>query len=154
MLRLEDDLAELLLACAENRLAGCAPPRFSPATALAVVMAANGYPDAPAKGGGIDGLTAAEASGAKVFHAGTALSDGALVANRGRVLNVTALGASVLEARENAYRAVDLIAFADGFCRRDIGWREIEREQSPSPITLSSGSFAVFSDGSRQVGSD
>ena len=131
MLRLEDDLAELLLACAENRLAGCAPPRFSPGTALTVVMAARGYPGTPTKGGTIDGLQAAEATGAKVFHAGTALRDGALVANGGRVLNATALGASVLAAQENAYRAVDLIDFADGFCRRDIGWREIEREAAP-----------------------
>ena len=128
MLRLEDDLAGLLLACAENRLAGCAPPRFSPATALTVVMAAKGYPGTPVRGGSIDGLEAAEATGAKIFHAGTALRDGVLVANGGRVLNVTALGATVREAQENAYRAVDVIDFADGFCRRDIGWREIERE--------------------------
>ena len=128
MLRLEDDLAELLLACAENRLAGCAPPRFSPATALTVVMAAKGYPGTPVRGGSIEGLDDAEATGAKVFHAGTALRDGGLVANGGRVLNVTALGATVREAQENAYRAVDVIDFADGFCRRDIGWREIERE--------------------------
>ena len=128
MLRLEDDLAGLLLACAENRLAGCAPPKFSPETALTVVMAASGYPGAPASGGRIEGLDDAEATGAKVFHAGTALRDGVLVANGGRVLNVTALGATVREAQENAYRAVDVIDFADGFCRRDIGWREIERE--------------------------
>ena len=128
MLRLEDDLAELLLACAENRLGGCAPPRFSRATALTVVMAANGYPGSPSRGGTIAGLAAAEATGAKVFHAGTALRNGLLVANGGRVLNVTALGGSVHEARENAYRAVDTIDFAEGFCRRDIGWREIERE--------------------------
>ena len=132
MLRLEDDLAELLLACAENRLAGCAPPRFSRATALTVVMAANGYPGSPGKGGTIAGLAAAEATGAKVFHAGTALRDGALVASGGRVLNVTALGGSVREAQENAYRAVDAIDFADGFCRRDIGWRELEREGAPT----------------------
>ena len=132
MLRLEDDLAELLLACAENRLAGCAPPRFSPETALTVVMAANGYPGIPVKGGRIDGLEAAEATGAKVFQAGTALRDGEMVASGGRVLNVTALGGSVREAQENAYRAVDLIDFPDGFCRRDIGWREIEREAAPA----------------------
>ena len=132
MLRLEDDLAELLLACAENRLAGCAPPRFSRDTALTVVMAAKGYPAAPAKGGTIDGLQAAEATGAKVFHAGTAIRDEALVANGGRVLNVTALGGSVIEAQESAYRAVDAIDFPDGFCRRDIGWREIVREATPA----------------------
>ncbi|QGN55103.1 phosphoribosylamine--glycine ligase [Novosphingobium sp. Gsoil 351] len=128
MLRLEDDLAELLLACAENRLAACAPPRFSPGTALTVVLAASGYPGVAKKGGRIDGLAAAELDGAKVFQAGTALCEGALVANGGRVLNVTALGASVREAQQKAYRAIDLIDFPDGFCRRDIGWREIERE--------------------------
>ena len=133
MLRLEDDLAELLLACAQNRLAGCAPPKFSRDTALTVVMAADGYPGTPTKGGTIDGLQAAEATGAKVFHAGTALRDGVLVANGGRVLNVTALGGSVREAQDNAYRAVDVIDFPDGFCRRDIGWREIEREAAPAP---------------------
>ena len=132
MLRLEDDLAELLLACAENRLAGCAPPKFSRDTALTVVMAADGYPGTPTKGGTIDGLQAAEATGAKVFHAGTAQRDGVLVANGGRVLNVTALGGSVREAQDNAYRAVDVIDFPDGFCRRDIGWREIEREAAPA----------------------
>jgi phosphoribosylamine--glycine ligase len=91
-------------------------------------MAAKGYPETPAKGGAIRGLEAAEATGAKVFHAGTALADGALVANGGRVLNVTARGASVGEAQAAAYRAVDALDFADGFCRRDIGWREVARE--------------------------
>ena len=97
-----------------------------------MVMAANGYPGSPAKGGRIEGIEAAEATGAKVFHAGTAEREGVLVANGGRVLNVTALGTTVQEARENAYRAVDAIDFADGFCRRDIGWREVERETAPA----------------------
>jgi phosphoribosylamine---glycine ligase len=129
MMRLESDLAELLLACAEGRLATVPLPAFSRDTALTVVMAAQGYPDTPKKGGAISGLDAAEATGAKVFHAGTALADGALVANGGRVLNVTARGASVSEAQAAAYRAVDVIDFADGFCRRDIGWREVARER-------------------------
>ncbi|MEY4722244.1 MAG: hypothetical protein RIQ46_1969 [Pseudomonadota bacterium] len=128
MMRLESDLAELLLACAESRLATVPAPAFSRDTALTVVMAAKGYPETPAKGGAIRGLEAAEATGAKVFHAGTALADGALVANGGRVLNVTARGASVGEAQAAAYRAVDALDFADGFCRRDIGWREVARE--------------------------
>ena len=128
MLRLEDDLADLLLACAQNRLGGCAPPRFSNDTALTVVMAANGYPGTPARGGAIGGVEAAEATGAKVFQAGTALQGSQLIANGGRVLNVTALGSTVCDAQANAYRAVHVIDFADGFCRRDIGWREIERE--------------------------
>ena len=128
MLRLEDDLVELLLACAEGRLATIAPPRLSPETALTVVMAAEGYPGTPKKGGRIAGIAGAEASGAKVFHAGTALVDGALVAAGGRVLNVTARGATVTKAQQRAYAAVDLIQAPDLFCRRDIGWREVARE--------------------------
>jgi phosphoribosylamine---glycine ligase len=131
MLRYEGDLGELLLACAENRLGGIEPPRFSNDTALTVVMAAEGYPDAPKKGGRIEGIAAAEAAGAKVFHAGTALgADGVLTASGGRVLNVTASGSSVREAQTRAYAAVDAIDFAEGFCRRDIGWREVEREEA------------------------
>lgn len=128
MLRLEDDLVELLLACAESRLGSLPPPRLSPDTALTVVMAAEGYPGTPRKGGAIAGVEAAEATGAKVFHAGTALVNGALVANGGRVLNVTARGASVTEAQCKAYAAVDRIKAPDLFCRRDIGWREVARE--------------------------
>ena len=130
LLRLESDLVELLHACAENRLAAVEPPRFSDDAALTVVMAANGYPATPEKGGAIDGIAAAEADGAKVFHAGTALKDGQLVANGGRVLNITARGASVTEAQRNAYAAVDAIVFPTGFCRRDIGWREVAREKA------------------------
>jgi phosphoribosylamine--glycine ligase len=129
MMRLESDLGELLLTCAENRLAACDPPRFSGETALTVVMAANGYPGTPEKGGAIREIDAAEATGAKVFHAGTARdANGKLVANGGRVLNVTALGENVRAAQESAYRAVDAIDFPTGFCRRDIGWREVARE--------------------------
>jgi phosphoribosylamine--glycine ligase len=128
LMRLESDLVELLLACAEGRLAAVEPPRFSPDTALTVVMAADGYPGTPKKGGAIAGIEAAEATGARVFHAGTALAESALVANGGRVLNVTARGASVTEAQARAYAAVDLIEAPDLFCRRDIGWREVARE--------------------------
>ncbi len=131
MMRLEGDLGELLLACAENRLATLPPPRFSPDTALTVVMAAEGYPGTPKKGGAIGGIDRAEATGAKVFHAGTALAaDGSLVSNGGRVLNVTARGANVTQAQAAAYTAVDALTFPDGFCRRDIGWREVAREQA------------------------
>jgi len=129
MMRLESDLVELLLACAEGRLGEIEPPRFSGDVALTVVMAAEGYPDTPKKGGAIAGIEAAEATGAKVFHAGTALKDGALVASGGRVLNVTARGPSVTEAQAKAYAAVDAIEFPQGFCRRDIGWREVARER-------------------------
>jgi phosphoribosylamine--glycine ligase len=129
MMRLESDLGEILLACAENRLSLCQPAVFAPETALTVVMAAEGYPGTPKKGGSIDGIAAAERDGAKVFHAGTALGeDGALVASGGRVLNVTARGPSVQAAQARAYAAVDAIGFPEGFCRRDIGWREVERE--------------------------
>ena len=131
MMRLESDLAELLLACAENRLGACQPPRFSRDTALTVVLAAEGYPGMPKKGGRIDALPAAEANGAKVFHAGTALgADGVLTASGGRVLNVTARGGTVREAQARAYEAVDAIRFPQGFCRRDIGQKEIEREMA------------------------
>ncbi|HEY0957680.1 MAG TPA: phosphoribosylamine--glycine ligase [Novosphingobium sp.] len=131
MMRLESDLGELLLACAENRLGATEPPRFSADTALTVVMAGQGYPGTPKKGGRIDGILAAEANGAKVFHAGTALGiDGVLTANGGRVLNVTARGKSVRTAQAAVYAAVDAISFPEGFCRRDIGWREAERESA------------------------
>ena len=130
MMRLESDLGELLLAAAENRLSTMQPPRFSSNTALTVVLAANGYPDTPEKGGRIGGIDQAEATGAKVFHAGTALDGaGALVASGGRVLNVTARGGTVTEAQAAAYRAVDAVEFPGGFCRRDIGWREVRRER-------------------------
>ena len=128
MMRLESDLAGLLLACAEGRLGEHAAAKMAPETALTVVMAAKGYPGTPEKGGAIE-LGSAEATGAKVFHAGTARdASGALVANGGRVLNVTAMGGSVTEAQRAAYAAVDAVEFASGFCRRDIGWREVERE--------------------------
>jgi len=130
MMRLESDLVAIMLACARGRLAGTQVV-LGDQTALTVVMAAKGYPGTPEKGGAID-LGEAEAEGAKVFHAGTALKDGALVANGGRVLNVTATGANVTEAQARAYAAVDRISFASGFCRRDIGWREVAREAAIS----------------------
>ena len=130
MMRLESDLGEYLLACADYSLGAMGKPRFSDDRALTVVMAANGYPGTPERGGAIEGIAAAEAGGAKVFHAGTALAGGRLVASGGRVLNVTARGRSVAEAQQVAYAAVDALDFPSGFCRRDIGWREIEREQA------------------------
>ena len=128
MMRFDGDLVELLLAVAQERLAEQGPVALVDRTALTVVMAANGYPGTPEKGGAIGGIEAAESGGARVFHAGTADQDGVLVANGGRVLNVTASGSSVGEAQAAAYRAVDAIDFPTGFCRRDIGWREVERE--------------------------
>ncbi|MBX7528182.1 phosphoribosylamine--glycine ligase [Qipengyuania vesicularis] len=128
MMRLESDLVELMLACAEGRLGEIETPKMSDDFALTVVMAAEGYPGTPKKGGTID-LGEAEANGAKVFHAGTKRDGDRLVANGGRVLNVTAKGSSATEAKTNAYAAVDAIDFADGFCRRDIGQREVRRER-------------------------
>ena len=129
MMRLESDLVEIMLAVALGNLAGV-EARFSDQCALTVVMAAHGYPGTPEKGGVIE-LNDAEAGGAKVFHAGTALSkDGALVAGGGRVLNVTARGATVTQAQQRAYAAVDRIHFPAGFCRRDIGHREVARERA------------------------
>ena len=128
MRRLQSDLAELLLACATGELASAKPPVFSKDTALTVVLAAQNYPETPKKGGTIEGIDKAEATGAKVFHAGTALDGDTLTINGGRVLNVTATGASVTEAQKAAYAAVDAITAPDLFCRRDIGWREVARE--------------------------
>jgi phosphoribosylamine--glycine ligase len=127
MARLESDLLELMLACAQGRLAQAPEPRFREEAALTVVMAARGYPGTPQKGGTIQGLDAAAAGGALMFQAGTAQRDGALVADGGRVLSVTALGVNVADAQRRAYAAVDAVHFPTGFCRRDIGWREIAR---------------------------
>lgn len=131
MSRLDSDLGELLLACAEGRLAEAAPPELSEDTVITLVMAANGYPDTPERGGVITGLKDVEAGHkcVKVFHAGTKRAqNGDLLANGGRVLNVTARGANVTEAQAAVYAAVDAIHFPTGFCRRDIGQREVDRE--------------------------
>jgi phosphoribosylamine--glycine ligase len=129
MMRLKDDLLVLLEAAADGQL-GHVGARWRDEAALTVVMAADGYPGTPVKGTVIRGLDEAAREGAEIFHAGTALKDAALVANGGRVLNVTATGATVSDAKERAYRAVDKIDWPQGFCRRDIGWRAVEREQS------------------------
>ncbi len=128
MMRLQDDLAGLLMAVANGTLAAHGPVTMADDCALTVVMAANGYPGTPEKGGGIGGLEAASGGPVQIFHAGTAMQGGRLVANGGRVLNVTATGPSISEAQRRAYQAVDAIDFPGGFCRRDIGWREVARE--------------------------
>jgi phosphoribosylamine--glycine ligase len=127
MMRLEDDLVDLLHATATGALGGRPAPRFADDVALTVVMAAKGYPGTPEKGGAI-GLP--DGGAGHIFHAGTALRDGALVANGGRVLNVAATGPSVTAARAAAYALIDRIDFPTGFCRRDIGWREAARERA------------------------
>ena len=129
MMRLKDDLLVLLKAAADGQL-GHVSVRWRDEAALSVVMAARGYPATPEKGSVISGLDAATADGVAIFHAGTAEAGGRLVANGGRVLNVTATGQTVAEAQARAYAAVDRIDWPQGFCRRDIGWREIEREKA------------------------
>ncbi len=125
MMRLGAQVLDLLLACAEGRLAGMTVT-WAEDHALSVVMAANGYPGDYAKGSQIRGLEELpETSLEMVFHAGTAARDGGIIASGGRVLNVTARGASLTEARERAYGLVDRIDWPGGFCRRDIGWRAL-----------------------------
>jgi len=126
---IEGDFAELLNSVARGELSQIEPPRLSPKHAVTVIVAARGYPGAPASGGLIREIEAAEqVEGVTVFHAGTALGEQGLVARGGRVLAVTAVAESFANARARAYRAVDQIDFVDGFHRRDIGWRELARE--------------------------
>jgi phosphoribosylamine--glycine ligase len=128
---IEGDLAELLYVVATGKLAESDPPQLAEKHAMTVVIAARGYPGTPASGGAIRAIDAAEqAEGVTVFHAGTALAANGLVAKGGRVLAVTAVAETFANARARAYRAVDQIDFADGFFRRDIGWRELERENA------------------------
>ena len=128
IMRLRSDLLPALIACSEGGLASL-DLRWREEAAMTVVMAARGYPGAYDKGSRIEGLEAADAlEDVKVFHAGTTRGpDGAWLANGGRVLGVTALGADIAAAQAQAYRAVDLIRWPEGFCRRDIGWRALGR---------------------------
>jgi len=128
MARLDEDLASLLYQAASGKLPA-RPVKFRPEAALCVVMAAKGYPGEYKKGTEIKGVEAAQSlPDTDVFHAGTMLSDGRLLANGGRVLGVTARGKTVAEAQRKAYEAVDAIDWPEGFCRRDIGWRAVARE--------------------------
>jgi phosphoribosylamine--glycine ligase len=125
---IDGDFAKLLNDVATGKLAEIEPPQLSGHHAVTVIVAARGYPGTPASGGAIRAIEAAErVEGVTVFHAGTARSAGGLVARGGRVLAVTAVAETFANARARAYRAVDAIDFADGFHRRDIGWRELER---------------------------
>jgi phosphoribosylamine---glycine ligase len=129
MPRVEGDFAEVLMAVATGRLDET--PELSNSFAVTVIVAARGYPGSPAMGGLIRQIEAAEqVEGVTVFHAGTELGESGIVAKGGRVLAVTAIADTFANARARAYRAVDQIDFADGFHRRDIGWREMEREMS------------------------
>jgi phosphoribosylamine--glycine ligase len=128
MLRLKSDLVPALLASRDGVLKSF-DLRWSDDAALTVVMAAKGYPGDYAKGSVIEGLdAAAKVAGVEIFHAGTKREGGRILANGGRVLNVCAIGRSIAEAQKQAYAAVDAIRWPEGFCRRDIGWRAIERE--------------------------
>ena len=127
LLRLRSDLLELLLATAEGRL-GALTPEFTDEVALTVVVATRGYPVHVPRGSEIRGAEGLDGPELKVFHAGTLRRGGKLLANGGRVLNVTALGRTVAEAQARAYAAVDRIDWPEGFCRRDIGWRAVVRE--------------------------
>jgi phosphoribosylamine--glycine ligase len=128
MLRLQSDLVPALLAARDNMLKSF-DLRWLPDAALTVVMAAKGYPGSYQRGSVISGLDDAEKiDGVEIFHAGTMAEGGRILANGGRVLDVSALGKTVAEAQARAYAAVDLIRWPDGFCRRDIGYRAIARE--------------------------
>jgi phosphoribosylamine--glycine ligase len=128
MMRLKSDILTALIATCDGVL-DTFDLRWWDDVALTVVMAANGYPGTPQKGTEIKGLDkAAEVEGVEIFHAGTKLAGGLLLADGGRVLSVTARGKTVGQARDRAYEAVRRIDWPGGFCRSDIGWREIERE--------------------------
>lgn len=125
MMRLGAQVLDLLLACAEGRL-DSAQVNWADDHAITVVMAAKGYPGSYEKGSVIGGLEdVPENSMSMVFHAGTKEVDGKITANGGRVLNVTARGATLREARDRAYAMVERIDWPGGFYRRDIGWRAL-----------------------------
>jgi phosphoribosylamine--glycine ligase len=130
MLRLKSDLLPALIAARDGVLDSF-DLRWRNDVALAVVMAANGYPGAYEKGTEIKGLKdAAAVEGVEIFHAGTVAHGERILANGGRVLNIAALGKDVREAQARAYRAVDRIDWPQGFCRRDIGWRALPRDEA------------------------
>ncbi|MES0371653.1 MAG: phosphoribosylamine--glycine ligase [Mariprofundaceae bacterium] len=127
MSRLKSDLGELLLAAAERRLDGVTL-EWDDRMALCVVVSSDGYPSSFEKGQPIGGLDDVEAAGTTVFHAGTAEKDGVIVNSGGRVLGVTALGATVSEAQVVVYKALEKLDWPGGFYRKDIGYRAVARE--------------------------
>ncbi len=130
MPRLMSDLVPALLASCDGTLKSF-DLRWYPDAALTVVMAARGYPGSYEKGSVIEGLDdAAAVEGVEIFHAGTKAEDGRILANGGRVLNISALGKNVGEARERAYQAISRIRWPGGFYRHDIGWRAMQRENA------------------------
>jgi phosphoribosylamine--glycine ligase len=131
MLRLMSDLVPALLACCDGMLKNF-DLRWYPQAALTVVMAAKGYPGSYARGSVIEGLgAAAQVEGVEIFHAGTLARQGRVLANGGRVLDVSAVGNTVAQAQARAYQAVDRIRWSDGFCRRDIGFRALAKDAAP-----------------------
>ncbi|CAK7357149.1 unnamed protein product [Dovyalis caffra] len=131
MVRLESDLAQVLLAASRGELSGVSL-KWCPGSAMVVVMASKGYPGSYEKGNVIRNLEEAEdvAPTVKIFHAGTAVdSDGNLIATGGRVLGVTATGRDLEEARDRTYQAVEEVNWPGGFYRRDIGWRALPQKQ-------------------------
>jgi len=128
MLRLMSDLMPALLASRDGQLKSF-DLRWYAEPALTVVMAAKGYPGEYARGSVIEGLDdAAKVEGVEIFHAGTKADGNRILANGGRVLNVSAIGKTVREAQARAYEAISRIRWPEGFYRHDIGWRAIERE--------------------------
>ena len=131
MMRLESDLLPILQASADGNLENTQASWCSE-SALTVVLASNGYPNSYKKGSEINGLDGLNDEVIHVFHAGTQRHDNLTQAIGGRVLNVTAIGEDVTQAQKRAYAIVDKIDWPEGFCRRDIGWRAIEREKKNS----------------------
>src|SRR3954471_23980024 len=130
MLRLTSDFLPALIASRDGQLKSF-DLRWDPDAALTVVMAAYGYMGVYTRGSVIEGLDAAgQVEGVEVFHAGTKADGGKITANGGRVLNVSARGKTVSEAQARAYQAIDRINWPEGFCRRDIGWQAVKREQA------------------------
>jgi len=131
LFRLRSDLAKLCLASFDGTL-GSEPIEWDPRASVGVVMASGGYPDSYEKGHVISGLDRIIGDDVKVFHAGTKLDGDRVVTDGGRVLCAVALGDTVRQARERAYAAVDQITWKDAFCRRDIGYRAVQREEKGS----------------------
>jgi phosphoribosylamine--glycine ligase len=129
LLLLLSDLLPALIASRDGQLKSF-DLRWYPDAALTVVMAARGYPGEYRRGSMIGGLDAAgQVEGVEIFHAGTKKSGGEIVANGGRVLNVSARGKNVTEAQARAYQAIERVEWPEGFCRRDIGWQAVKREK-------------------------
>lgn len=135
MQRLDSDLLPVLQRAAQGGLSDVSQDfklQWSSDATVGVVMATSGYPGSYEKGSKLRGVTEVDPDVAKVFHAGTADKDGELVAAGGRVLCVTARGATVSDAQKQAYQGVKAIDWPEGFYRTDIAWRAIQREAEGS----------------------